>query len=263
MNTFGWILGPNWAQPSSTQLQEKLKMTELLLISEQKRAEAEQKRADEGQRAHDQIVLLLEKDNERKLVDLAKFQMQFVTRTVICSMLQLAMPQRNDPGGRLFIDFLSTNVLLDPADPTCSKLSNASETLYQEIRYCAPFRSLKAKSEKGWVAIVKDAFSTSLKHAHIATLDGNGLACGGFSLDQMLVHAFIVASIQKFLIGNNIAILPAMYADVAVLSADFTEEVGRVKGGKFVPAKPSTTPPPRPQPTPPSKKGAKKTGASS
>jgi len=151
-------------------------------------------------------------------------------------MLQLATPQSNSPGGRLFNDFLTANVL-DPTDPDRKKLSKDSEKLYEQIRNTesGPFKSLKAKSDVGWVACLKDAYPVMNNNMHMLhKLQGQGLVCGGGNSDQMMSHTSIVASIQKFLIGANIAILPAMYADVAVLSADFSEEVGRVKNGTFV-----------------------------
>ena len=226
----------------------------LRATSEGLRADSEAKRADQALQAAEaqqkdaqRIVQLLEEKFDRMLVELARYQMQFVTRTIICSMLQLALPKKNSPGGALFLEFVATHVLSDPKDPNCNTLTDASKQLYGDIQACAPFLSLKPKPETAWVAGVKNEYRFLNGGMHqLPILDslGDGLACGGNSVDRMFMHAFIVATIQRICIASNIDILPAVYADVAVLSADLTEVVGRVQGGKFVqqPQPPSPSP---------------------
>ena len=193
--------------------------------------------AERNQQLYGELLVSLKKDNERQLVELAEFTIQFATRTVICAMLQLAKQGSNEPGGALFNDFLSNTVLDSKAGGR--KLTKEYEDIYKQIRGLAPFQTLKAKPDVSWVALLTGSYPVMNGDMHrLPKLKGEGLACGGDSLDQMFLHTFIVACLQNFLIVKSIPILPGMYADVAVLSADFSEEVGRVTNGVFVEATP-------------------------
>jgi hypothetical protein len=180
---------------------------------------------------YDKLLEELEDKNRRQLVELSEFAIQFATRTIVCSMLQLAAQQSNAPGGKLFNDFLSKSVL----DSGGRKLTKESQAIYQQIRKLVPFQSLQAQPDVGWVAQLTRSYPVMNGDMHkLYKLKGEGLACGGDSLDQMFLHTFIVACLQNYLINESISIQPRIYANVAVLSADFSEVVGRVTNGEFV-----------------------------
>jgi len=244
---------PRLAQIVAMQVTDPVQLQKEV-YAERARADQEEERADYMTRIADanemtaganaktvevygELLVSLKKDNERQLVELAEFTIQFATRTVICAMLQLAKQGSNEPGGALFNDFLSNTVLDSKAGG--KKLTKEYEDIYKQIRALAPFQTLKAKPDVSWVAILTGSYPVMNGDMHrLPKLKGEGLACGGDSLDQMFLHTFIVACLQNFLIVKSIPILPGMYADVAVLSADFSEEVGRVTNGVFVEATP-------------------------
>lgn len=217
------VSDPVQLQEDAVQLQEKNKLLTQIANANQKTVEV-----------YDKLLVTLENENRRQLVELAEFAIQFATRTIICAMLQLAAQQSNEPGGKLFNDFLSNSVL----DSGGKKLTKESQDIYEQIRGLAPFQSLKAQPDVSWVALLTRSYPVMNGDMHklykLKAQRLKGLACGGDSLDQMFVHTFIVACLQNFLINKSIPIQPGIYADVAVLSADFSEVVGRVTNGEFV-----------------------------
>jgi hypothetical protein len=191
-------------------------------------------------------------DNDRTILTVAKYEMQFSIRTIVNGLLRLALPNSKKTGGAMYKEFLNKHVL-ETKELDCSSLSPSAKKLYEDLVNQPQFASMDKAPLSSWVVTFKEQYGTFNNGQHmLAQLDAlwtsKGIACGGDTVERMLLQTCVIALLQQHCLKKNIAILPAEFASVAVLSEKLDRVVGHVTGGKFVPV--SQTPVP-PSPVPP------------
>ena len=191
-------------------------------------------------------------DNDRTILTVAKYEMQFSIRTIVNGLLRLALPNSKKTGGAMYKEFLNKHVL-ETKELDCSSLSPSAKKLYEDLVNEPQFASMDKAPLSSWVVTFKEQYGTFNNGQHmLAQLDAlwtsKGIACGGDTVERMLLQTCVIALLQQHCLKKNIAILPAEFASVAVLSEKLDRVVGHVTGGKFVPV--SQTPVP-PSPVPP------------
>ena len=165
--------------------------------------------------------------------------MQFSIRTIFNGLLRLVLPTSEATGGSMYKQFLSTNVL-KTKKLGCQSLGARAEKLYKDLVKEPQFASMDKAILPSWVVTFKEQYGTFNNGQHSlpqlnALWTAKGIACGGDSVERMLMQTFAIALLQQHCITENIAILPSEFDSVAVLSPALDRVVGHVTGGKFVP----------------------------
>jgi len=194
-------------------------------------------------------------DNDRTILTVAKYEMQFSIRTIVNGLLRLALPNSTKTGGAMYKEFLNKHVLATKK-LDCQSLSPSAAKLYVALVNQPQFASMDKAPLSSFVVTFKEQYGTFNNGQHsLAQLDvlwtAKGIACGGDTVERMLMQTCVIALLQQHCKKKNIAILPAEFNSVAVLSEKLDRVVGHVTDGKFVPVSPSPVPPSPVPPTPP------------
>ena len=189
-------------------------------------------------KSHKEANAYLKADHERKVMQIAKYEMQYCTRTVVHGLLRLAFPTSKATGGAMYKQFLRT-VVLKTIDDGCLKLSTKAQQLYDETVMDPEFLSLEKGALTSWVTTFKEEYGNLNENQHsLPELDAlwieAGVACGGGNVERMFKHVIVIGMIQRHCIAESIDILPAFLGDVAVLSPELNRVVGRITRGGFV-----------------------------
>jgi hypothetical protein len=184
-------------------------------------------------------VQFLIAENDRKILEVAKYEMQFSIRTIFNGLLRLALPNSKLAGGAMYKEFLSTYVL-KTKELDCQGLSPSAVKLYNDLVKKPQFASMDKAPLPSWVVTFKEQYGTFNDDQHsLPQLDAlwtaKGIACGGDSVERMFMQTFAIALLQEHCINESIAILPSEFDSVAVLSQTLDRVVGHVTEGKFVP----------------------------
>ena len=122
-----------------------------------------------------------------------------------CLLRSSADAGNTSPGGALFKEHLR-NFVLERTDIACTTFSSAAMVVYKHIVNFPTFSTCNKDAKlPSFVAAIKDVYNIANDDCHqLPDIRSEvGVACGGGGPENMLKHAFVIASLQKYCIDHN------------------------------------------------------------
>ena len=190
---------------------------------------------------HQEVLRDREKMKKEAWRELAKYRLFYCTRTIFQDLSHATLPEQLGSGGQVYKHVIR-EVVLEPGKD--GKLSELSAAVYKQLTASDMFSTARNKGspDSSWVQSLSKIYPDENDSAHsrpefnelspFNAPGDTGLCCGGLTTGEMLKHALVLTSMQKYILNNNRTIEDS-YQNIAVISPDMTRVVGYLVNGEF------------------------------